>query len=99
MFIKIMLCVAVLCLLIVMCYIFYVFGMIKGYKNLFQNDRREWGKLDASLYETLTQEKQKELETTVSERIGELKFKKFKDNQKIKKRKKLTKKSSKENKK
>tara|TARA_R110000824_G_scaffold364662_4_gene553029 strand:- start:353 stop:652 length:300 start_codon:yes stop_codon:yes gene_type:complete len=99
MFVKIMLAVAVICLFGLMCYVFYVFGMIKGYKNLIKDDRGNWGKLDAALYETLTGENKKEFERTVTERVGELKLQQFKDRLKIKKRKKLTKKSSKENKK
>tara|TARA_R110000765_G_scaffold426446_1_gene542108 strand:+ start:1527 stop:1832 length:306 start_codon:yes stop_codon:yes gene_type:complete len=88
---KIMFVVVLMCLFIVMCSIFYIFGMIKGYKNLLKTGREDWGRLDSALYETLTREREKKLDTIVLSRIGELRLEKFKDNQKIIKRKKMTK--------
>ena len=91
MFMKIVFVVVLMCLFIVLCSIFYIFGMIRGYKNLIKEGREDWGKLDSALYETLTREREKELENIVASRIGELRLEKFKDNQKIMRRKKATK--------
>lgn len=95
---------------IVACFVFvflvYVMGMVRGYSNLVGKGIKKWTAMDTAIYDSV---KTKDLEQFVStklrdikessEFVGNSKSLEQKELAKIKKRKKLTKKSSKENKK
>ena len=100
MFIKIVLIVLAVLFWGVTLAIAFVFGLIKGYKNLLSSEKTKWGKFDAALYKQLVDKtSEKEISDKVAKFMGDKRFSDFQDEMKIQKREKELKKNKEVNKK